>query len=127
MAQSKTADVRVNAATLARLLSESPTDGGLGLGRKVNDRRVRSVARDVIDRLMAGNRTGYTAHAYTVAESWAIHDAMAAHGRGAPTADVDAARKALARPATARKASKTTKTTKTARKVAPVASDGSES
>lgn len=125
MGQSKT-DVRVNAATLARLLSESPTDGGLGLGRKVNDRRVRSVARDVIERLMAGNRTGYTAHAYTVAESWAIHDAMAQHGRGAPTADVDAARKALARPAAARKV----QTRKTARKVAPVApvaSDGAES
>ena len=86
--------LRMDARTLALLIGD-PQDSahGLGLGRKVNDKRVRSVARDTVDRFV--NRTGYTAHAYTVAEARAIVDAMAGKGRGAPTVNADAVRAAL--------------------------------
>lgn len=87
--------LRMDARTLALLIGDAPdAPHGLGLGRKVNDKRIRSVARDTIDRFV--NRTGYTAHAYTVDEARAIVAAMAGKGRGAPTVDADAARAALA-------------------------------
>lgn len=62
-------------ATLAALMTD-PTDAphGLGLGRKwtVSDgaKRVRSIARDTIDRFV--NRTGRTMHLYDLTEATAI-------------------------------------------------------
>jgi hypothetical protein len=82
----------VNAGTLAAMIGDKPGAHEWALGRKVNDKRVRSLARDVIERLSAENRTGYTAHAYTQAEADAIVAAMATAGRGAPTANANALR-----------------------------------
>jgi hypothetical protein len=82
----------VNAGTLAAMIGDKPGAHEWALGRKVNDKRVRSLARDVIERLSAENRTGYTAHAYTQGEADAIVAAMATAGRGAPTANANALR-----------------------------------
>lgn len=95
----KVADVRMDAATLAVLMTD-PQDAshGLGMARtwtpSVGAKRVRSIARDTIDRFI--NRTGYTAHAYTVDEARAIVAASSDAGRGAPTVNADALRAALA-------------------------------
>lgn len=82
----------VNAGTLAALIGDKPGTHQWALGRVVNDKRVRSVARESIERLMAENRTGYTAHAYTSAEADAIVAAMRSAGRGAPTVNATALR-----------------------------------
>lgn len=82
----------VNAATLAALIGDKAGTHRWATGRKVNDKRVRSIARDAIERLMAENRTGYTAHAYTQDEADAIVAAMTSAGRGAPTANANALR-----------------------------------
>lgn len=78
------------------------------LGRPITDKRVRSVARDVIDRYVAaesgGQRAGYTAHAYTLPEVRTIMDALAGKGRGGPTADLGDLTAALADGADAPKA-----------------------
>lgn len=99
-------DTRIDARTLAVLIGDPIGTTPYALARKVNDKRVRSVARDTVDRFI--NRTGYTAHAYTPAEARAIVTAMAAAGRGAPTVNADAVRAAhkAATPRKARKASR---------------------
>lgn len=83
---------RMNAGTLAALIGDKSGTHQWALGRKVNDKRVRSVAREVIERLQAENRTGYTAHAYDSADADAIVSAMRDAGRGAPTANAAALR-----------------------------------
>lgn len=65
----------ISALTLARIASER-------LGRKVNDKRVRSVARDTLARFQDGE---YTPHAYTPAEASALLATMSAKGRGVGT------------------------------------------
>lgn len=82
----------VNAGTLAALIGDKAGAHQWALGRKVNDKRVRSVARESIERLMAENRTGYTAHAYSAAEADAIVAVMRSAGRGAPTVNANALR-----------------------------------
>lgn len=97
-------DARIDARTLAALIGDPQGSHPLALGRKVNDKRVRSVARDTVDRFV--NRTGYTAHDYTVAEATAIVDAMRSAGRGAPTVSADDARAMLKGRSTASKGRK---------------------
>lgn len=110
--------VRIDARTLAALIGDPTGTTPYALGRKVNDKRVRSVARDTIDRFV--NRTGYTAHDYTPDECAAIVTAMQGRGRGAPTAGADAIRAMHAAPKTARKRAPR----KTAPKTAPTADAG---
>ena len=82
----------VNAGTLAAMIGDKAGSHRWALGRKVNDKRVRSVARESIERLSAENRTGYTAHAYSQDEADAIVSQMQSAGRGAPTANANALR-----------------------------------
>ena len=110
-------DVRMTPATLAALMTD-PTDAphGLGLARKwtVSDgaKRVRSIARDTIDRFV--NRTGRTMHLYDLSEATAIvTEAKRATGGGIGQS-ADDVRAALA-PAPKR----APRSRKTARKVAP--------
>lgn len=116
--------VLMTPATLAALMTDA-TDAkhGLGLGRKwsVSDgaKRVRSIARDTIDRFV--NRTGRTMHLYTVNEARAIVDeARRATGGGIGT-DADAVRAALAGPAP-RKAPRKARAPRKVASVAPTAS-----
>lgn len=119
---SKTADLRVNPSALAVLMTD-PTDAahGLGLARtwtaNVGSKRVRSIARDTIDRFI--NREGYTAHAYTVAECRQIVDAASKSSRGSGTVNADALRAALGGPAS-KPASKRSKPASKPAKVADV-------
>jgi len=108
--------VRIDARTLAALIGDPVGTTPYALGRKVNDKRVRSVARDTIDRFV--NRTGYTAHDYTPDECGQIVTAMQGRGRGAPTTDADAVR---AMHATPRKARKTARKARKASETAPSA------
>lgn len=82
----------VNAGTLAALASDAIGAHQWALGRKVDAKRIRSVARETIERLDAEHRTGYTAHAYTASEADAIIAAMRSSGRGAPTVNATALR-----------------------------------
>lgn len=78
----------ISARTLARIATER-------LGRPVNDKRVRSVARDTLDRFMDD---AYTAHAYTPAEAAALLGSLSSKGRSAASmsdADAEAAIAAL--------------------------------
>lgn len=109
VSNNKTADLRMTPATLAALMQDAPdAPHGLGLGRKwtVSDgaKRVRSIARDHVDRFV--NRTGRTMHAYTVDEARAIvAEARRATG-GGTGADADTVRAALAPASTPRPARK---------------------
>jgi hypothetical protein len=82
----------IGAPTLARIASER-------LGRPVNDKRVRSVARDVLPEYISaelgGQRTTYKAHRYTPAQAAAVLAAMASKGRGGSVMDLDAATAAI--------------------------------
>jgi len=78
-------DPRINARTLSRIATER-------LGRNVTDKRVRSVARDTIDRF---GDDAYTAHAYTPAEAASLLASLASKGRGAASLDVEGATAAI--------------------------------
>lgn len=102
------ADVRLTPATLAVLMTDAPdAPHGLGLGRNWTPsdgaKRVRSIARDTIDRFV--NRTGRTMHAYTVDEARAIVDEARRATGGGTGVSVDEARTVLSGQQTARKAS----------------------
>lgn len=120
-------ETRINAATLAVLIADPIGSHDLALGRKWRSpsdgaKRVRSVARDTVDRFV--NRTGYTAHDYTVAECGQIVAAMREHGRGQGTVDVDAARAAIGAVRKVRKARKSRKASGKAQDAAQDAQDG---
>ena len=82
----------VNAGTLAALIGDKAGAHRWALGRPTNDKRVRSVARETIERLTAEHRTGYTAHAYSQTEADAIVAAMRSAGRGSVTTSATALR-----------------------------------
>lgn len=118
--KSKAADVTMNAHTLAVLMTDPPSAShGLGLGRnwtaQDGAKRVRSIARDTIDRFV--NRTGRTAHAYSLTEARTIVAEAQQSGQNAGQS-ADAVREAFgsSKPATPRKA----------RKAAPVAPEASQ-
>lgn len=120
--------VRINAATLAVLIADPIGSHDLALGRKWRSpsdgaKRVRSVARDTVDRFV--NRTGYTAHDYTVDEARAIVTAMREHGRGQGTVDADAARAAIG-VQTPPKTRKATRKARKAREDATAAQDAAQ-
>lgn len=74
--QAKTAGIVPN--VLALVLTER-------IGRRVTAKRVRSVARDYVQRFM--ERTGYTAHVYTPDEAATIAEHIGGSGRGEHGAD----------------------------------------
>lgn len=116
-------DVRMTAATLAALMTDAPdAPHGLGLGRtwSISDgsKRVRSIARDSIDRFI--NRTGRTPHLYDLAEATAIVTEAARATGGGIGQSADAVRAALA-PAAPKRSRKAPKAT------APVVGDGDAS
>lgn len=82
----------VNAGTLAAMIGDKAGSHRWALGRPTNDKRVRSVARETVERLNAENRTGYTAHAYSQDEADAIVAAMRSAGRGSVTTTATALR-----------------------------------
>lgn len=63
------------------------------LGRVVNDKRVRSVARDTIARFQDD---AYTAHVYTPSEAASLLSSLATKGRGGPGMTEDEASAAIA-------------------------------
>ena len=75
----------ITARQLARIASKT-------LGRDVSDKRVRSVARDTIERF---GDDAYTAHAYTPDEAAGIVEHLRGRGRGAPAMTDDEATAAL--------------------------------
>lgn len=118
MGQTDKAEVRMTPATLADLMRDPVgSKHGLGMGRTwtVSDgaKRVRSIARDTIDRFV--NRTGRTMHAYTLAEARVIVAESARAVGGGNTASADAIRTAAAPKATPK--------AKRAPKAAPKAAD----
>ncbi len=76
----------ISARTLARIATER-------LGRATTDKRVRSVARDTIERFQD---EAYTAHSYTPAEAAGLLAAMSAKGRGGASMTDDEASAAIA-------------------------------
>lgn len=75
----------ISARTLASIASKR-------LGRTVTDKRVRSVARDTIERF---GDDAYTAHAYTPDEAAGIIEHLRGRGRGVATMTADEASAAL--------------------------------
>jgi len=125
----KGAGVRMTPAVLAALMRDpADADHGLGLGRQwtVSDgaKRVRSIARDTIDRFV--NRTGRTMHLYDVTEARSIVDEARRATGGGVGADADAVREALAQPYTAKAKGGKGRTRKAATKAAPEAQDAPE-
>jgi hypothetical protein len=97
MTRNKQADLAMTPAALAALMTDEPGKHDLALGRKwtVSDgaKRVRSIARDRIDRFV--NRTGRTMHVYTLAEARVIVDEARRATGGGIGQDVSALRDAL--------------------------------